>query len=1139
MIGPQHLEKILELAEQKGLISSQDRIRMIRSVTMNRTSKSERSSTSVWDLVLESGFLDQATMIALAGELGLDIDHGREYLRGATDEWNTAETKAGGHSQPIHDHGTLSLAEALSGIATGEELHRIKHYEILSCLGQGGMGRVYKAWDTELKRMVAIKVIRGDSPELSKRFLQEAYSQARIDHPHVCKIYERGLEGTQSYIAMPFIEGSNLSTLQAELNLEQKVKIIKEVAEGLQAAHRLGLIHRDIKPGNIMVEQTDTGYFPYLMDFGLAKELAQDGMTMSGTIVGTPWYMSPEQARGDIRSLDRRTDIYSLGATFYHLIVGNPPFPDKTGLEVIAKVLSDDPVPPRQIIPHLPIDIETIIMKCMEKDPLARYESAQQLALDLHHYLEGEPISAHRPSLVYRIRKKVIKHKPLVTAALIVFCALIVFGGFALRTSLRAREQAHYLIQFNQEVRFIDEVMRFASAAPLHDLTREKNMIRERLESLKRSLTSYPDAALAPGYYALGRGYMALHEYEQANDYLQKAWNSGFQGDEVAYALGFSLGKLYQAALTRIHRIDQEDKRQSEELRAREQYRTPALQYLMNSRTYQVESPDYAEALIARYEGRVEDALLKAKQALAQKPWLIEAQKLIADMYLEQYLQAIFNNDRDQLRTLFQKSQEAYLAALAAGPSDTETYLGLADLYREQIDISMLGVLDYSEEAFQKGLEACSHALITDPENQLALVKKAYLFLKWGRIVYEVQGQDPLPIYSQAIETAQEAVRLQSDDPFANYVLGASYWGKSIYELDRGLDPRPSIDQAILVLEKTVTLDQNDMTIRQLLGTSYFFKAQYEYKIALDPFPSFDRAINWLTEAIEHDPERPHCYIDLSFIYNKKGTIEFQLGLDPSASLETALEMSQKAHSINPHLMPVSMSYILAASMKAKYVISVGDDASPILESIKERCASTLEQTDYYYVACYSCGYAYLLEGIWLARQNQDPCLSFQEARTLLEQSVTPAPQDKAPFYHLGCLEYAEGSWLISQGQSATSHFQNALERFQHALSLDPTHIESYIALAQTYRLSAEWLLSKHHSPENHLENGLSVLKTLFEFNQTIPEAQAEWAILNLLKGPLTQTTSPETVSEADALFRLWDAASRNPWLQAEYKQYL
>lgn len=315
-------------------------------------------------------------------------------------------------------------------------------YTFVKVLGSGGMGRVFKAFDPRLKRYVALKFIRQGDPEYTRRFLTEARAQARVDHPNVAEVFEAGEVEGRPYIAMQLIEGSTLKERYGEMSIQEKVEVVAQVAEGLEAAHRLGLVHRDVKPGNVMVEEDGDGRLrPYLMDFGIARELESPQLTVTGMVVGTPAYLAPEQAGGE-GPVDRRADIYSLGATLYEILTGRPPFEGETSHKVLLRVVSEEPAPLRRANRELPEDLSTIVMKCLEKDPARRYTTALELAADLRRFVAGEPIAARPATFTYRVAKRARKHRQALTAAAVALAATLSLTALWLQARASAGEVA-------------------------------------------------------------------------------------------------------------------------------------------------------------------------------------------------------------------------------------------------------------------------------------------------------------------------------------------------------------------------------------------------------------------------------------------------------------------------------------------------------------------------------------------------------------------------------------------------------------------------------------------------------------------------------------------------------------------------
>jgi len=273
---------------------------------------------------------------------------------------------------------------------------RLGDYELLEEIGRGGMGIVYRARQVNLNRELAVKMIlRGPhaSPNDRERFLAEAQAAARLDHVGIVPVYQVGEEGGRMYFSMKYVPGPTLSELlqNGPLPSRHAATLLAKVSRAIHFAHENGVLHRDLKPSNILLDEEGE---PHVTDFGLAKRMTDPhSMTQSGAVVGTPAYMSPEQAAGN-KAVGPGSDVYSLGALLYHTLTGVPPFQAASPVDAVMKVIEQDPVGPRQLNREIDRDLELITVRCLQKPPDLRYASAGALADDLEAYLNHEPIAA-------------------------------------------------------------------------------------------------------------------------------------------------------------------------------------------------------------------------------------------------------------------------------------------------------------------------------------------------------------------------------------------------------------------------------------------------------------------------------------------------------------------------------------------------------------------------------------------------------------------------------------------------------------------------------------------------------------------------------------------------------------------------
>ena len=447
---------------------------------------------------------------------------------------------------------------------------RFGDYELLEELATGGMGVVYRARQVSLNRLVAVKMILAGQLARSvdiQRFRAEAEAAAHLNHPNIVPIYEAGEHEGQHYLSMRLVEGQSLATRlargQQPFTQQDAARLVAKIARAVHYAHQRGVLHRDLKPGNILL---DTQGEPYVTDFGLAKRLEPgESLTLSAAALGTPSYMAPEQASGGASQATTTTDVYGLGTVLYHLLAGRPPFGQKTPVETMRQVVEEDPKPPSQVMraldPTLPVrsdschsssvidaELETICLKCLEKQPVRRYASAEALAEDLERWLRGEPILA-RPSTGWERTAKWVKRKPVLAAlaaALSLAVLVIVVGSpLAIVRIHREREAALRHAERAETGEAEARHLLYVSKMNLAQMAWEQSNIGQLRQILEDTQES-PDRGFEWCYWQK-KTHLALKTFRGHHDYVMRVAFSP-DGLRIASASWDQTAKVWDAA---------------------------------------------------------------------------------------------------------------------------------------------------------------------------------------------------------------------------------------------------------------------------------------------------------------------------------------------------------------------------------------------------------------------------------------------------------------------------------------------------------------------------------------------------------------------------------------------------------------
>lgn len=702
-------------------------------------------------------------------------------------------------------------------------------YEIVSLLGKGGMGQVYRAKDLRLNRFVALKFIRGRSSKLLERFTREAQAQARVDHPHICKVYEVGEVEGMPYIAMQLIEGQPLKQLSRSLTLPEKLLIIKNIAEAIHAAHKIGLIHRDVKPSNILIERDEDGRIhPYIMDFGLAREMQGAVMTKTGVLVGTPLYMSPEQiawAFGEKRPLSQQIDIYGLGATLYELLAGEPPFTSGSTKDLLIRIMEEEPISLEYLAPTLPDGLAAKVMKCLDKMPENRYSSAKVFAETLEEYLVNisnslitSKIASIEKDLVFPTQKEIIaprfltenlitdikpSHKISKKTFFLAAIVIILLGIFTVGIIRQFYIQEQITKQYNQETEKIVNTMKMAYLAPMHDIQREKTTFIEKLKILEQEISKKP-IANGEQNYTIARSYLAMQEYQKAQENLEIAWQKGYQGSEVEYCLGLVLGQIYLRSLESTELIVDTNDRETIKKQLEKKYRDRIISHLQSAQKSKIEEATYIEALIAFYQSRYDESLSKAQLAFNKSPLLYQAKILIGDNYVAKGKEKLEKKDLTGSRQDFEKAGQEYLAVMTVAHSDWSVYEKETERCLQLVKLAFYQDC-YFQEALLQAINASNKALQVDSLNVSSYSKKAQIYSCLGE--YELKHKkDPTKAFNQSIEICEKILTINAQYKDAYNLLGDSFLRKAKYETEHGNNSSKNINEAIKNFQKAAQL---------------------------------------------------------------------------------------------------------------------------------------------------------------------------------------------------------------------------------------------------------------------------------------------------------------------------------------------
>ena len=961
-------------------------------------------------------------------------------------------------------------------------------YEILGFLGQGGMGMVFRARDRKLGREVAIKFVRIEDARHVARFMVEARAQARVDHEHVCKVFEVGEVEGRVFITMQHIAGAPLDVVARDLSLEQMVLALRDAARGVHEAHRMGIIHRDLKPSNILVEHAEDGALrTFVMDFGLAQEWNQD-ITETGSVLGTPAYMSPEQARGEVSTLDRRTDVYSLGATLYHLLAGHPPIQGSNPLEVLSAIASEDVRSMRQLGLDVPRDLEAIIMKCLEKERAKRYESARALAEDLDRFLAGEPVRARPTGLWYRVQRKILKHKQLAGVVAMAAEVVLVALGAAIRTRRDAARRERLAQHFTEGMGRIGSIARYSALSPLHDIRPDLQAIRSQMSQLQEDMRKAGALAKGPGNYALGCGYLTLDEDEQAREHLQMAWDAGFREPRVAYSLALILGRQYREKLLEAERLRSVGQREARKQDIEVSLRTPALAFLRQAKGADAPSPAYLEALMAFYEGRLDEALERLKTLEDNLPWFYEAPLLRGSLLQARAWKRWNQGDREGAYADFDGGRAALEAAAVSGRSAPSVHTARAELELNALVMEQYGQ-GQVEPAFARGMTAIQTALAAQADHVTALILQSALLVQLADFKTN-RGEPSEDLVQRAVASAKKALEAGPAREDARVALGMALyqWGNA--RQDQNLDPSEQLVQALKAFE-SLSEAKRDYRVENHIGLIHQAWSEFDEQSGKDSLVHLDGAIAAYERATRMEPNLLPAWINLGTCLQQRAALPKSTRAEDD--LQAALKALDRAQSLNPkHFVPyfVRGKVLLALAMRKR---NRGEHPEPDLQRSLELNQQGLAINP---------GIPHLHNGLGQVEQElarsawesgEDPFPHLLRAQDAYRRAIRVAPNQAHGYNNLGDLLVWKARW--EGGSQALQSLQEADAALHKAVALSPGKI-AWANLGRVCVVRVELALRRGGDAVPSIQRGETMLAKALALDPQAPDALQYFAEL-------------------------------------------
>lgn len=811
----------------------------------------------------------------------------------------------------------------------------LSRYRIIRQLGSGGMGEVYLAEraDGQVNMRVALKILSNGlvDPVFLARFQRERQILAELNHPGIASLLDAGItDQGRPWFVLNYIQGEPVNDYckHQSLTLVERLALFQKLCEAIEYAHQWGVVHRDLKPGNILIDEASGK--PVVLDFGIATKCEDDNLTRTGQMLGTVFYSSPEQIRGEVADLDLRSDIFSLGILLYELVDNRKPFESNNLTETSYQIIYQDT--PALHTKQVPQDLSAIIFKCLNKSPSDRYQLVSELIADLQNFKQGRSVTAHPVGPVYMLSRWVRRRPYLSTAILLTSLMITGLTGATIWQSWSKQEfaarQALITQHFDQVAQEIESGAQLVYSRPLHNIENALAGFEQKYKNLKLEAGSVNSASLPFVNYALGRAALGMGYNQEALQFLKIAWEAGFRDPLLALSLGQAYMHNFADAIFQIS-LMQYSQTQTRALEAAQQkFLLPAKQYLQTGASAKHEKALIARAILLHINKDTASALKLLNEAAERSSWPVLAMIERGNLYLEIAEEKILEGNRASAHEAITHAEKMFTDATNIARSHPDSLKGWCIARTRKLQLRNLEQPEQSA-IMMKLIEPCDSLIVLRPRSASAYVQTGLAYMSVARHMRN-QGDDPKTYLDKAADFTRSALQISPAHSKALRLSGSIHLTRALWVYETGGDGSELLAAAISAFDKATEMTPGDNELIEELARALHRAGKVEYNNGGDGDAAYEKSIELLRRIIAQPGSRISSELLLARVLTWQAYFQFNKGIDAENLLQEAARIARRVIEKFPEQVQAMDELAMALATHAELLFLKGENPGTV-----------------------------------------------------------------------------------------------------------------------------------------------------------------------------------------------------------------